>query len=415
MDLESNNPAHASLSTPLLKGVAVSNKVWLLIAGFVIFNVIFWPLITVFVILKNTSGSSSSITDDDYVPVPVMTTIFPKNYTATGVRQGSDGNILVTGATGPPTLENSPETHPCLYYGTLEQLYTNDYQSSLYHVVPVFPNETVTASMFYGPNTPYYDPRIGEGNILAVGAYAYAEYPYQCSFIYEGPPSGGGNFTKIIINNRIINGTYVDEVALTVAHSVMGDYVVGNVYYASNQKISYGLIYNRFRGDYMLIERGRSTTLYGIWQNGGYNSTKYTIVGGHSDFDDNNGTSIEVAFIENFDALTKNFTDYRTYYYLNNMSLATHFQGITGAEGGFNLASEVLPEYVPSFAYIPVEADGSFGNATWIPIESISPYQTTSDTVVGDFVFGVYYTTSYTFNGQFRSYVYNVSEALARG
>jgi hypothetical protein len=390
---------------------------------FTIVNAILWPLIVILV-LGNGGPTSNSDVGGGSVESDGMASIFPVNWAVTGVRRDYSDIIALTGGTGPPQLDYTNETRAFIYYGTVSGTTRSDQtnSSSLHMFQPHFPGETVTASMLYGPNTRYFNPNnIKQGTIIAVGAYKATESNYQGSFIYEGPVNGSGTYTKLVFppSHYEVDGvTYPDPPGLTVAHSTMGDFIVGNLYYQSSNTRGHGFIYNRFTRQSLIVDRGKfSTTLYGIWQNGGDNSTKYTIIGGHSD---SNSTSI--AFIENFDSSNNTFSNFTSYSYLNQTEYPTHFQGICGLDGGgFAIAAQqdntITGAFVALYLYLPVHSDGSFGSAVWTPLtNTLTPNRMSTDTVLDDLIFGLYYFTNATgvqgLFSPFSSYISNVTLLL---
>lgn len=355
-------------------------------------------LIVVFVVLLRDSIPSSYASNSTLhnssvlrnISTLTFQSILPPGWPATGIRQDFDGNVIITGATGPPSLVGNTTAY--IYYGPIDKI-PQDFHapSSLHLFYPAFPGEIVNASMLYGPNSAFYDSRIGFGNISAVGAYQPAGSPYQFSFVYEGPVNGSGTFSKIVIPSKVKDGI-VDGPAKTVAHSTMGDLVVGNVYYQSSDSQSSGMIYNKYSKELILQEFGSySTTLYGIWQNGGQFSQSYTIIGGTS-----NSPVKDNAFIVNYNYTTNSYSNFTEYSYNGNSSYDTHFEGITGVPGGFALAAvQVLGEDVgSSLVYIPVDKeDGSFGQAQWYTTtNTVNGLPTTGDTVLDFTLLGIYQT-----------------------
>ena len=175
--------------------------------------------------------------------------------------------------------------------------------------------------------------------------------------IYLGPLSGrGGAWTAIDVPAdgqhtvghvracpRARHHCYVMD---TIAHSTMGDLVVGN--YDLNPRVRGGVlsanafIYSITKHRWTLLRLGGSmsskTTLYGIWQTGGPASPDYTLAGGSSA----HGSSArgnQRAFIMNYNERTGTFGRPRYYTYGNAPALATHFDGITAVPGGFNLVA----------------------------------------------------------------------------
>ena len=170
--------------------------------------------------------------------------------------------------------------------------------------------------------------------------------------IYLGPLSGrGGSWTSIDVPayGRHVTG-HVRAcprsrprclVMDTIAHSTMGDLVVGN--YDLKPTVHGGLvsgnafIYNITKRQWTLLRMHGSlstkTSLYGIWQDGGPRSPHYTLAGGSSARGGQRG------FLINYNERTGAFG--RPPFYVNNNRPATftHFEGITAVRGGFNLVA----------------------------------------------------------------------------
>ena len=188
----------------------------------------------------------------------------------------------------------------------------------------------------------------------------------------------------------------------TIAHSTMGDLVVGN--YDLNPSVPGGVIsanafiYSVTRHQWTLLRLGGSlsskTTLYGIWQNGGPASPDYTLAGGSSA----HGSSPrgnQRAFVMNYNERTGAFGKPKYYTYGNAPALVTHFEGITAVPGGFNLVAVSSAE-AASMAFVPVTGR-FFGRATWYPIDvAASPLcpggcsVVTGNTVYKNRVMGLY-------------------------
>jgi hypothetical protein len=309
-------------------------------------------------------------------------TIFPVNYGVTGVRQDSGGNVVITGGTGVPSLVDG--TPAFIYDGPLSDFPSSTTASSLHFFDPTFPDQSVTGSQFYGPNTPLYDPQIGAGNIRAVGAYRYTGSNYQNGMIYTGPLDGSGTYTELVAPG---NGT--GAVGDTIPHSTMGDLVVGNFDYQDAEARGEGFIYNMSSQAFQTVAIGKfNTTVYGIWQNGGPSGTVYTIVGGTS----GNGHGGK-GFVEDFNSASGLFSNLRSYSFDNRPSIVTHFEGISAVPGGFAVAATELSrkDLGASFAYIPLRKNGSFGRAHWVAMKNeINGAPTTGDTVIDNDVMGIY-------------------------
>jgi hypothetical protein len=328
-----------------------------------------------------------------------ITPILPPNYGVTGIRQESGGNVLITGGTGAPNLNSA--TPAFLYSGPINSIPSSTNNATgLYTYMPNFGNGTISGgAQFYGPNTTYYNPAIGVGNIRAVGAYKLtANATYQKGMIYNGPLSGNGTWTSIEVPSDPF-----DPTGDTIPHSTMGSLVVGNFDLQSDVARGSGFIYDlgNPNSPWSTFDLGSySTTFYGVWQNGGANSTKYTIVGGVSDVI-NGGKGL----VFNYDSETLTVSALIELSFDNNPTLITHFEGISAVEGGFSLTSTTVQG--AGYAFLPVNLDGSFGTPTWTAITNqIDPMApTTGDTVIGTSVLGVY-TTS----GGVSSYIATVPE-----
>ena len=313
--------------------------------------------------------------------------IFPANYGVTGIRQASGGSVLISGGTGSPSLD--APTPAFLYSGPLDAIPSTVGGPGLYTYTPDFGGGPITGgAQFYGPNTPLFNPTIGAGNVRVVGAYkATASATYQNGMIYEGPLDGSGAWTSLAVPDGISN-----PVGDTIPHSNMGSLVVGNFDYQSNLAAGNGFIYDMSKpaGErYTKFSLGSySTTFYGIWQDGGPDSSKYTIVGGISDLVDGGK-----GLVFNYDASDGSYTDLTELSFGNDPSFITHFEGISAVPGGFSLTSTTLQG--AGYAFLPVNLDGSFGTPVWTAVTNdIAPSApTTGDTVIDARVLGIYTTT----------------------
>jgi MYXO-CTERM domain-containing protein len=312
--------------------------------------------------------------------------ILPAHYGVTGIRQDSGGNVLITGGTDSPSLNTLSPAF--LYYGALDAIPSATNGTGLYTYTPSFGGVAITGgAQFYGPNTPLFNPSIGSGNIRAVGAYrATLSAPYQDGMIYTGPVGGNGtNGTWTSIQVPANGSNLVGD---TIPHSTMGDLVVGNFDLQSNVAAGQGFIYDMANpsSPWSTFSLGSySTTFYGIWQNGGPFSTKYTVVGGISDVI-NGGKGL----VFNYDSSTQIISNQTQLSFNNDPSVITHFEGISAVDGGFSLTSTTLQG--AGYAFLPVNNDGSFGTPTWTAItNNINPSAaTTGDTVIDNRVLGVF-------------------------
>jgi len=131
---------------------------------------------------------------------------------------------------------------------------------------PILSGQTVTSSSFYGPNTAIFNPSLGAGNVIAVGSYTYAESTAGANsahgLLYQGTVTGSGTWAQIDATPLVLSGS----LANTIAHSNMGDLVVGN--YDTTETPGNAFIYNRIANTWTNLNPASSTsvTAYGIWQ-----------------------------------------------------------------------------------------------------------------------------------------------------
>lgn len=330
--------------------------------------------------------------------------VLPLNYGITGIRQDVGSNVVITGGTGPPSLTDG--TPAFIYDGPLSALSSSSSTSYVHVFAPkTIAGQSVASLQFYGPNTSLFDPRIGAGNITAVGAYRYTSSSgslsaFQLGVIYKGPLDGSGTYTSIAAP-----GNGKEAVGDTVPHSTMGNLVVGNFDYQRAQERGHGFIYDKANHTWTTVDVGRfSTTIYGVWQNGSPSSVQYTIVGGYSD-----GAHGAKAFIENYNAATHRFSNFASYSFANVPSVVTHFEGISAVPGGFSIAATELGKggLGASYAYIPVLRNGSFGTARWVAIRNTvnPPAGPTGDTVIDTSVMGII-----PYNGGASSYIASITK-----
>jgi hypothetical protein len=323
----------------------------------------------------------------------------------TGVRGTARGRVALTGsaATG-----SGDQALPFLFLGRLAAAAGK----AVSVLAPPFPG--VTSATFYGPDTHRFNPgAIPVGQVRAVGSYQSSSAPagvVNQGMIYLGRVSGaGGSWTSIDVPAdgsdtvghvracpRTRRQCFVMD---TIAHSTMGDLVVGN--YDLNPAVPGGVIsgnafiYNLTSHRWTLLRLGGSlsskTSVYGIWQDGGRRSRRYTLAGGSS------ARGVQKAFLMNYDERTGIFGMPRYYSYGNAPALFTHFDGITAVPGGFNLVA-ISSAQASSMAFVPVRARArSFGRATWFPVRVLaSPLcaagcrAVTGNTVYRDRVMGIY-------------------------
>ncbi len=324
--------------------------------------------------------------------------------TTTGVRGSGGRGVVLTGS----TTTSSGSQVAFLFRGRLARAAG----AAVSVLRPPF--RQVTTSTFYGPNTHLFNPRaIPRGDIRAVGSYASATAPQGVKnqgMIYLGPLSGrGGSWRSIDVPayGRHVTGhvracprsrprCFVMD---TIAHSTMGDLVVGN--YDLKPTVHRGLasgngfIYNITKRQWTLIRMHGSlstkTSLYGIWQDGGPGSPHYTLAGGSS------ARGLQRGFLINYNERTGAFG--RPAFFVNNNrpTAITHFDGITAVRGGFNLVS-VSNGHSPALVFVPVRGR-SFGRARWSPVNvagsGVCPCNVvTGNTVWRNNIWGLYIPNS---------------------
>jgi parallel beta-helix repeat protein len=324
----------------------------------------------------------------------------------TGVRGTGNGKVILTGSA---PIGSGAQTAPFLFRGSPARAAARPAVSVL---TPPF--RGVTSATFYGPDTHSVNPAgIPRGRVRAVGSYQSSAAPagvVNRGMIYLGPVSGpGGSWTSI---SMPAHGAHTSGhvracprrrthcfVADTIAHSTMGNLVVGN--YDLNPSGPGGVasgnafIYNLTGHQWTLLRLHGSmsnlTTLYGIWQDGGAGSPRYTLAGGSSD------RGNQRAFLMTYNERTAAFGKPRYFTYGNAPALFTHFDGITAVRGGFNLVA-ISSAQAASMAFVPVTAHGRrFGPARWHPVRvagsrvcSGNCIKVTGNTVYRNHVMGIY-------------------------
>jgi hypothetical protein len=198
-----------------------------------------------------------------------------------------------------------------------------------YMVAPQFPRQTVTTSLYYGPNTAFANPTLGSGTIQIVGSYKYAEAAepnVNLGLLDTGPLNGvGGSWTQVAVPSGITTGT----VANTIPHSIMGQVVVGNYDLVGVPGSGNAFLYNTTSGSYTIFNLGGTqnlTSAYGVWQN---SADSYTIVGGSQI------AGINKAYVIDYTLSTGAFGT-PTYFAPRGESVTifSHFEGISGLPGG---------------------------------------------------------------------------------
>ena len=329
---------------------------------------------------ENLIGHTDPISGVDYfdtgdVQVPVSAW--------QGIRASdTDGQYLLVGTSGDDGL---------LFDGTIEGVGDN-------YVVD-YPSADTTS--VYGPDN------LSGDDIRLVGSYKNADFataPVTVNgFLFEGETGDlgtAGNYRTIDYPGAKYN--YV--------HSTMGGLVVGNydsaAAHGSNglplgpgHAYIYDIDSDTFIED-IAYPGALSNTAYGIWQN---SETSYTIVGGYSltagnNFADQN-RPIGNAYIVDYDKLTGEFTNWKSFSSPYGANFITHFEGISSVEKGvytLNADSVQAGTADPtqgSFVTVRRNDDGTFENATWVELNypGIDPEDnvTSSNSVYGNQVVGL--------------------------
>ena len=255
----------------------------------------------------------------------------------------------------------------------------------------------------YGPDN------LGGGVLRLVGSYKNADFataPVEVNgFLFQGTTAdlpSGGSFRTIDYPGAKYN--YV--------HSTMGGLAVGNYDgpASGGQLIGPGqaYIYDIASSSFLtnITHQGFvSVTAYGIWQN---SATSFTICGGASTIATNNlndqSRPIGQAYLVDYDTVTKQFTNWKTFDYPNGLAgqdFVSHFEGISSVEKGtYTLSADSVQSGTDnplqgSLVTITRNADGSFGNAAWVNLNYPGTTGITSaNSVIGNHVVGIVISTS---------------------
>lgn len=290
-------------------------------------------------------------------------TILGANQSITGVRGLNDSKVLCTGST-----QSNGATVGMWWFGSLETG-----RGEMVVPTPTFSGQTVTSSMFYGPNTGKFDQKL-KSNIRIVGSYKYSGSDLTSGLIYEGPLNGSGTWTAINVPSSSVGGKSVKD---TIPHSVMGNFVVGNFNLQNDPMSGNAFLYNISTKEYTIFSLNKMTSAYGIWQNG---KDSYTIAGG------SNHMGLDKAYLMDYNAAEKKFGS-PSYFFDSSLKL-THFEGITGTKNGYNLAGTSLDK--AQFISVSREDNGSFGKAAWTTVEYPGSSLTTANTIYENILIGVY-------------------------
>lgn len=298
--------------------------------------------------------------------------------TIQGIRGVSDSEkVYIAGS----LLSENNLVQGLLYEGTLKK----NGEEGKWHVVN-FPGTSTTTVI----NTSCYGPNNGpHGTVQMVGSYKTAASTGKApsgnlGFYYEGPVDGSGTWVQVAPNGGNTNNVFV--------HSVMGGLAVGN-YDVENDKNGYAFLYHIASKECteFKVPDSLTTTLYGIWHNGG---DSYTMAGGYSTAELG---KISQAFLVDYNSKTKQTSNLKSFSYKNEttLSIITHFEGITIAkDNGYNMPSDWITlngeKSGASFVSVSRNADGSFGEANWVDIDFPDSTVTSANTVYRNNILGIY-------------------------
>src|SRR5215471_14241103 len=206
-------------------------------------------------------ATASPVTGHSAASAGPISAILKHGDIVTGVRGTTNGKVILTGsqADADGTQNTKPFLHQAPLTGAARRV------SAL---TPPFAGfETGT---FYGPDTSTYNPdTIPAGQVRAVGSYRTKPNGgvLNHGMIYLGPVSGGGTWTPIDVpadGSNTVGGVRAcpsDQpgcmVMDTIAHSTMGDLVVGNYDLSPGHGVSgNAFIYNMSTHQWTLLQLG---------------------------------------------------------------------------------------------------------------------------------------------------------------
>lgn len=318
----------------------------------------------------NVIGNTDPVTKIDYFPSDAVSQQIGGPVSGwQGIRQGSaPGEYLITGTSNSNGL---------LYVGPISGVGGKGY---LVNYPPA------SSTSIYGPNL------ISPGHIQLIGTYRTSGSDVVNGLFYDGPLTDDG-----FANTDNYQTIDYPGAQYTYMHSTMGGLAVGNADGPEgNAPIGTGtaFIYDTksetILPQTIVFPGSITTTAYGIWYNGG---TSYTIVGGYMNTP---GPALAHGYIVDFDSATGKFTHWTSLDYPGGVDIATHFEGISSYENGvYTLAATSFQigdqnAETASWASLVRNADGSFGPATWVPLQFPgTPSFLTNDSVAGNASVGI--------------------------
>ncbi len=304
--------------------------------------------------------------------------------TWTGIRDYDAGQFLLTGTSNSGGVESG-----LLYVGPLEgssggQVYTINY-----------PGVGVAETSVYGPDD------LGNGDVLLVGTYVRNGDPTRYGFSFQGNVATMQSDLQNPDNFQTIwNGSPLNFLHSTMGGLAVGNYVTTDSPNATGRSFIYDMEASQFVDD-IVFPGSLSNTAYGIWDNG---DGRYTIAGGFSPSSVNNMNNpnqpLGEAFLVDYERLTGSFSNWRSFSYQADTvgNPVTHFQGISSVEKGvYTLSADaVVAGEPPKAGWVTVarNADGSFGDMTWVELSASTPVTnesgvTSANSVYGNAVVGV--------------------------
>lgn len=283
-----------------------------------------------------------------------------------GIKNSS--NVYIAGS----LVKSSELTYGLIYEGSLK---FNGVAGQWNKIM--FPGDNVVNTSCYGPNN------LDGSGVQIVGSYKLANDSNTYGFLYAGPTNGSGEWVKVEPNGG--------NTKIVFVHSVMGGYAVGN--YDTEYYNDRAFIYNINNKEFLEIQAdgAYTTTLYGIWYNGG---NSYTLAGGCT-FD--GPTRLSQAFIVDWDSDSKKTSNWKFYQYLGHdvRNIISHFEGITSDDvGGYNLPCDFVDtsEIGAAFVNISRNEDGTFSEANYkhlnYPLQKVK--WTSANTAYKNNILGVY-------------------------
>lgn len=287
-----------------------------------------------------------------------------------GVRASDTaGNFLIAGTSG---------SNGVLYDGPINGVGGTSFLVNL-------PGANTTS--VYGPDN------LANGKIRLVGSYRANNLIN--GFLFEGTTSDFANAANYTTMNYP-GATY------TFVHSTMGGFAVGNgdgpegnAPLGTGHAFLYEIANNAISD--IVFPGSLSTTVYGIWDNGG---KSYTIAGGYSNTGNPNA-ALSHGYIADYNSLTNTYSNWTSYDYPNGefgQNFITHFEGISSVENGvYTLSANSLQTgdgnlQQGSWVSVRRNANNTFGDGAWLDLNFNgvpSNLLTSSNSVMGNAVVGI--------------------------